>query len=107
MGETTQGLVATMGACLAEVGQATLVEPARASRSSIVEVRPALRRLSGRVGPTGMQILDDGNAVEPACVERLWIGGAAGERTAASPRLTPDQADALAIVMAPLTGPSE
>src|SRR3989442_12625738 len=58
--EISDELVATLGACLAAVRQASLAELAEATGVSISEVRLALRRLAEQWEPTGMQVLDDG-----------------------------------------------
>ena len=71
VGEITEELVAALGACLVAVRQATLAELAEALGASITEVRLALRRLAERVEPAGMQLLDDGNAVQLASLSRF------------------------------------
>src|SRR2546423_8010720 len=59
--EISDQLVATLGACLAAVRQATLAELAEAAGVPIPHVRLALRRLAQQLEPTGMQVLDDGS----------------------------------------------
>src|SRR5256714_7689656 len=62
--EISDQLVATLGACLAAVRQATLAELAHASSASISDVRLGLRRLAEQLEPAGMQVLDDGSHVQ-------------------------------------------
>jgi chromosome segregation and condensation protein ScpB/DNA-binding XRE family transcriptional regulator len=100
VGEITEDLVATLGACLAAVRQATLAELAEASTASIAEVRLALRRLAERVEPVGMQVLDDGNAVQLAPLSRFGPAVRQLTEPRRHPGLTPDQAEVLAIVIA-------
>src|ERR1700716_1061744 len=52
--EISDELVATLGACLAAVRQATLAELATVAGASISDVRLALRRLAEQLEPTGM-----------------------------------------------------
>ena len=100
VGEVTEELVATLGASLAAVRQATLAELAEAAGASIAEVRLALHRLAGRVEPAGMQVLDDGNAVQLAPLSRFGPAVRQVTEPRRHPGLTPDQAEVLAIVIA-------
>jgi transcriptional regulator with XRE-family HTH domain len=72
--EVTDGLVASLGACLAAVRQATLAELAEATGWPVSEVRLALRRLAEQLEPIGMQVIDDGSHVQLA-VLRPWPTG--------------------------------
>jgi chromosome segregation and condensation protein ScpB len=92
-------LVATLGACLAAVRQATLAELARASSASVSDVRLALRRLAEQLEPTGMQVLDDGSHVQLAPEKRFHPAVAQLIKTERLPRLTQEQAEVLAIVV--------
>jgi hypothetical protein len=64
--EISDELVATLGACLAAVRQASLAELAQATGVPISDVRLALRRLAEQLEATGMQVLDDGSHVQLA-----------------------------------------
>jgi transcriptional regulator with XRE-family HTH domain len=69
--EISDELVATLGACLAAVRQATLAELAAATGVSISDVRLGLRRLAQQLEPAGMQVLDDGSHVQLAPERRF------------------------------------
>jgi chromosome segregation and condensation protein ScpB/DNA-binding XRE family transcriptional regulator len=92
-------LVATLGACLAAVRQATLAELAEATGVSISDVRLALRRLAEQLEPTGMQVLDDGSHVQLAPEKRFHSAVAHLVQPERLPRLTQEQAEVLAIVV--------
>jgi hypothetical protein len=64
--EISDELVASLGACLAAVRQASLAELAQATGVPISDVRLALRRLVEQLEATGMQVLDDGSHVQLA-----------------------------------------
>ena len=91
--------MATLGACLAAVRQASLAELAAATGTPISDVRLALRRLAEQLEPAGMQVLDDGSRVQLG-PERRFHGAVAQlaepERLS---RLTKEQAEVLAIVI--------
>jgi transcriptional regulator with XRE-family HTH domain len=97
--EITDGLVASLGACLAAVRQATLAELAEATGWPVSEVRLALRRLAERLEATGMQVLDDGSHVQLAAETRFHDAVAHLIRPQQLPRLTQEQAEVLAIVV--------
>jgi transcriptional regulator with XRE-family HTH domain len=69
--EISDQLVATLGACLAAVGQASLAELAQAVGAPIPDVRLALRGLAEQLEPAGMQVLDDGSHIQLAPAKRL------------------------------------
>jgi chromosome segregation and condensation protein ScpB len=91
--------VATLGACLAAVRQATLAELAEATGVTISEVRLALRRLAEQLEPTGMQVLDDGRQVQLAPDRRFHGAVAHLVQPEHLPRLTQEQVEVLAIVI--------
>src|SRR5437660_849657 len=64
--EVSDEIVATLGACLAAVRQATLAELAEASGVPLWEVRLGLRRLADQLEVAGIQVLDDGSQVQLA-----------------------------------------
>jgi chromosome segregation and condensation protein ScpB/DNA-binding XRE family transcriptional regulator len=97
--EITDGLVATLGACLAAVRQATLAELAEATGWPVSEVRLALRRLAGQLEATGMQVLDDGSHVQLAPAKRFHQAVAELVQPERLPRLTQEMAEVLAIVI--------
>jgi chromosome segregation and condensation protein ScpB len=97
--EISDELVATLGACLAAVRQATLAELAQAADASISDVRLALRRLAEQLEPTGMQVLDDGSHVQLAPEKRFHKAVAQLVQPEHLPRLTQEQAEVLAIVV--------
>jgi chromosome segregation and condensation protein ScpB/DNA-binding XRE family transcriptional regulator len=97
--EISDELLATLGACLAAVRQATLAELAEAAACSISEVRLALRRLAGQLEVTGMQVLDDGSHVQLAAHRRFHGAVAHLLQPEQLPRLTQEQAEVLAIVI--------
>jgi chromosome segregation and condensation protein ScpB/DNA-binding XRE family transcriptional regulator len=98
--EISDELVATLGACLAAVRQATLAELAEAAGVSISEVRLALRRLAEHLERAGMQVLDDGSHVQLASEQRFHEAVAQLVQPERLPRLTQEQAEVLAIVIA-------
>jgi chromosome segregation and condensation protein ScpB len=97
--QITDGLVASLGACLAAVRQATLAELAVATGWPVLEVRLGLRRLAEQLEATGMQVLDDGSHVQLAPEKRFH--GAVGHllQPQQLPRLSQEQAEVLAIVV--------
>jgi chromosome segregation and condensation protein ScpB len=97
--EISDELVATLGACLAAVRQATLAELAQAAEASISDVRRALRRLAVHLEPTGMQVLDDGSRVQLAPQKRFHGAVAHLVQPQQLPRLSQEQAEVLAIVI--------
>jgi transcriptional regulator with XRE-family HTH domain len=106
--EITDGLVASLGACLAAVRQATLAELAEATGWPVSEVRLALRRLAEQLEAIGMQVLDDGSHVQLAPETRFHGAVAQLVQPERLPRLTQEQAEVLAIIvmdgMAPRRG---
>ena len=98
--EISDALVASLGACLATVRSATLAELAEATDATISEVRLALRRLAGQLEPAGMQVLDDGNQVQLAAGSRFHGAVSHLLQPQQLPRLTREQAEVLAIVIA-------
>src|SRR2546423_1165549 len=97
--EISDELVATLGACLAAVRQATLAELATAAGASVSDVRLALRRLAGQLEPAGRQILPHGSPVQPAPARGLHHAGAELVQPERLSRLTQEQAEVLAIVV--------
>jgi transcriptional regulator with XRE-family HTH domain len=97
--EISDEVVATLGACLAAVRQATLAELARAADVSISEVRLALRRLAEQLEPAGMQVLDDGSHVQLAPAKHFHEAVAQLVQPERLPRLTQEMAEVLAIVI--------
>jgi chromosome segregation and condensation protein ScpB len=93
-------LVASLGACLAAVRQAALAELAEATACSISEVRLGLRRLAEQLAPAGMQVLDDASHVQLAPDRRFHGTVAHLLQPEQLPRLTQEQAEVLAIVIA-------
>jgi transcriptional regulator with XRE-family HTH domain len=93
-------LVASLGACLAAVRQAALAELAEATACSISEVRLGLRRLAEQLAPAGMQVLDDASHVQLAPDRRFHGAVAHLLQPEQLPRLTQEQAEVLAIVIA-------
>jgi chromosome segregation and condensation protein ScpB len=91
--------VATLGACLAAVREATLAELAQATGVAIPEVRLALRRLAEQLAPAGMQVLDDGSHVQLAPERRFHDAVAQLVEPERLSRLTQEQAEVLAIVI--------
>lgn len=57
-------LSARLGACLAVVRKAQLAELARATRSTLAEVRAGLRDLSSELASCGMTVVDSGHQAE-------------------------------------------
>jgi transcriptional regulator with XRE-family HTH domain len=98
--EITDGLVACLGACLAAVRQATLAELAEATGWPVSEVRLALRRLAEQLEATGMKVLDDGSHVQLTPGRRYHGTVARLAKPEQLPRLTQEQAEVLAIVIA-------
>jgi chromosome segregation and condensation protein ScpB len=97
--EISDELLATLGACLAAVRQATLAELAEATGWPVSEVRLALRRLAEQLETTGMQVLDDGSHVQLAPQQRFHDAVAHLIQPQQLPRLTQEQAEVLAIVV--------
>jgi chromosome segregation and condensation protein ScpB/DNA-binding XRE family transcriptional regulator len=97
--EITDGLVASLGACLAAVRQGTLAELAEATGCPVSEVRLALRRLAEQLEATGMQVLDDGTHVQLGPEKRFHDAVAHLIQPQQLPRLTQEQAEVLAIVV--------
>ncbi|MDQ6898655.1 MAG: SMC-Scp complex subunit ScpB [Candidatus Dormibacteraeota bacterium] len=97
--EISDQLVASLGACLATVRQATLTELAAATAASISEVRLGLRRLAEQLEPTGMRVLDDGSHVQLAPARRFHDTVSQLVQPERLPRLTQEQAEVLAIVI--------
>jgi chromosome segregation and condensation protein ScpB/DNA-binding XRE family transcriptional regulator len=97
--EISDELVATLGACLASVRQATLAELAKATCVSISDVRLALRRLAEQVEPAGMRVLDDGSHVQLAPEKRFHDAVVQLVQPERLARLTQEQAEVLAIVI--------
>jgi chromosome segregation and condensation protein ScpB len=97
--ETSDELVATLGACLATVRSATLAELAEATGVPISDVRLALRRLAAQLEPAGMQVLDDGSHVQLAAERRFHGAVAHLVQPEKLPGLTQEQAEVLAIVI--------
>jgi chromosome segregation and condensation protein ScpB len=89
-----------LGACLATVRSATLAELAEATGATISEVRLALRRLAVQLEPAGMQVLDDGSQVQLAAERRFHGAVSHLLKPEQLPRLTQEQAEVLAIVIA-------
>ena len=96
--EITDGLVASLGACLAAVRQAT-AELAEATGWPVSEVRLALRRLAEQLEATGMHVLDDGSHVQLAPENRFHDAVAHLIQPRQLPRLTQEQAEVLALVI--------
>jgi Segregation and condensation complex subunit ScpB len=84
-------LVATLGACLAAVRQA--------SRRIDLRGPAGLRRLAEQLEPAGMQVLDDGSHVQLGPNKRFHGAAAHLVQPQQLPRLTQEQADILAIVI--------
>jgi hypothetical protein len=80
--------------------QATLAELAEATGVTISDVRLALRRLAYQLKPAGMQVLDDGSRVQLAAERRFHRAVAHLLQPEQQPRLTQEQAEVLAIVIA-------
>ncbi len=97
--EISDELVATLGACLAAVRQASLAELAEATGWPVSEVRLALRRLAEQLEATGMQVLDDGSHVQLAPEQRFHDAVAHLIQPQHLARLTQEQAEVLAIVV--------
>jgi chromosome segregation and condensation protein ScpB/DNA-binding XRE family transcriptional regulator len=97
--EISDELVATLGACLAAVRQATLAELAQAAGVSISDVRLALRRLAEQLEPAGIQVLDDGSHVLLAPEKRFHEAVAQLVQPERLPRLSQEMAEVLAIVI--------
>jgi chromosome segregation and condensation protein ScpB len=97
--EISDELVATLGACLAAVRSATLAELAQATGTPVSDVRLALRRLAAQLEPMGMRILDDGSHVQLVPHKRFYGAVAHLVQPEPLPRLTQEQAEALAIVI--------
>jgi chromosome segregation and condensation protein ScpB len=97
--EISDELVATLGACLAAVRQASLAELAAATGVSVSDVRLGLRRLADRLELSGMQVLDDSNHVQLAPEQRFRDAVAQLVQPERLPRLTQEQAEVLAIVI--------
>ncbi|PZR97781.1 MAG: hypothetical protein DLM67_07105 [Candidatus Nephthysia bennettiae] len=97
--EISDELVATLGACLVAVRQATLAELARTTGVPISDVRLGLRRLAEQLEPAGMQVLDDGSHVQLAPEQRFHDAVAGLVQPERLLRLTQDQAEVLAIVI--------
>jgi chromosome segregation and condensation protein ScpB len=97
--EVSDEVVASLGACLAAVRQATLAELAGATGVSIADVRLALRRLAEQLEPAGMQVLDDGAHVQVAPEKRFQEAVAQLVQPERLPRLTQEMAEVLAIVI--------
>ena len=98
--EISDELVASLGACLAAVRLATLAELAEATDVSVSEVRLALRRLADQLEPAGMHVLDDGTHVQLAPRPRFHTAAARLAQPEQLTRLTKEQAEVLAIVIA-------
>jgi chromosome segregation and condensation protein ScpB/DNA-binding XRE family transcriptional regulator len=99
-GEISDQLVAALGACLASVRTAMLAELAEATGATISEVRLALRRLADQLERAGMQVLDDGNQAQLAAEGRFHGAVSHLLKPEQLPRLTQEQAEVLAIVIA-------
>jgi chromosome segregation and condensation protein ScpB len=91
--------VATLGACLAAVRQASLAELAAATGVSISEVRLALRRLAEQLEPAGMRVFDDGAHVQLGPEKRFHEAVAQLVQPERLPRLTQEMAEVLTIVI--------
>ena len=77
-----------------------LAELAEATGAAISEVRLALRRLADQLEPAGMQVLDDGSHVQLAAGGRFHGAVSHLLQPQQLPRLTREQAEVLAIVIA-------
>jgi chromosome segregation and condensation protein ScpB/DNA-binding XRE family transcriptional regulator len=97
--EIPDELVATLGACLATVRQASLAELAQATGVPISEIRLALRRLAEQLQRAGMQVLDDGSRVQLAPAKHFQEAVAQLVQPERLPRLTQEMAEVLAIVI--------
>jgi chromosome segregation and condensation protein ScpB len=97
--EISDELVATLGACLAAVRQASLADLAQAAGVSVSAVRLGLRRLAEQLEPPGMQVLDDGSHVQLAPEKRFHEAVAQLVQPDHLTRLTQEQAEVLAIVI--------
>jgi len=97
--EISDELVATLGACLAALRQATVAELASAAGASISDVRLALRRLAEQLESAGMQVLDDGSHVQLAPERTFHAAVAQLVEPERLSRLTQEQAEVLAIVI--------
>jgi chromosome segregation and condensation protein ScpB/DNA-binding XRE family transcriptional regulator len=97
--EITDELVASLGACVAAVRQASLAELAEATGWPVSEVRLGLRRLAEQLEATGMQVLDDGSHVQLAPEKRFHSAVAYLLQPERQPRLSQEQAEVLAIVI--------
>jgi chromosome segregation and condensation protein ScpB len=97
--EISDELVATLGACLAALRQASLAELAQATGVSIAEVRLVLRRLAEQLELVGMQVLDDGSRVQLAPAKHFQEAVAQLVQPERLPRLTQEMAEVLAIVI--------
>jgi hypothetical protein len=93
--EISDELVATLGACLAAVRQASLAELAQTVGAPISDVRLALRRLAEQLEVVGMQVLD----VQLAPEKRFHDALAQLVQPERLPRLTQEMAEVLAIVI--------
>jgi chromosome segregation and condensation protein ScpB/DNA-binding XRE family transcriptional regulator len=98
--EISDELVASLGACLVAVRAASLAQLAKATGVSISEVRLALRRLAAQLEASGMQVLDDGSQVQLAPDRAFHDAVAQLIQPERLPRLTQEQAEVLAIVIA-------
>jgi chromosome segregation and condensation protein ScpB len=98
--EISDELVASLGACLAAVRSAALAELAEATGVPISDIRLALRRLSDQLETTGIQVLDDGSRVQLAPDRRYHNAVAHLVQPEQQPRLTQEQAEVLAVVIA-------
>jgi transcriptional regulator with XRE-family HTH domain len=97
--EISDELVATLGACLAAVRQATLAELAQATGVPISEVRLGLRRLAEQLEPAGMQVLDDGSHVQLAPEKRFHDAVAPAGPPRAAAATDQEPAEVLVIVI--------
>jgi chromosome segregation and condensation protein ScpB len=97
--EISDQLVATLGACLAAVRQASLAELASAAGVPISDVRLGLRRLAELLEPAGMQILDDSSHVQLAPKKRFHEAVGQLVQPERLLRLTQEMAEVLAIVI--------
>jgi transcriptional regulator with XRE-family HTH domain len=97
--EISDELVATLGACLAAVRQASLADLAQVTSVPISDVRLALRGLAELVEPIGMQVLDDGAHVQLAPAKRFHEAVAQLVQPEQLPRLTQEMAEVVAVVI--------
>lgn len=97
--EPSQDLVAALGSCLSVIRSAQLSDLARATHSSLVEVRQALRQLNRELAACGMRVVDSGYEAALVPVPKLAPTAAAITKVRCVP-MTESRMTVLAIVAA-------